>query len=693
MISAYFNNLLTSFSYLVLMKNRIYGLLLLGLSFVNPSSGALAIIAYVSLIIFGKLIGMSREQLVNSMFSYNSLLVGLSMGFMFELSLLSIVFTVIASFFTLLLSFSLQTFFSYYLRVPILNLPFTITATLVYLSSIRYGNLYVINQSHLTVLNVESFPLWLSGLLKATGDILFLPYDLFGIIILLTMLVFSRINFFLMITGYYAGTLFLAILKGSSYVAFTDIYSFNFILIALALGGLFLIPSVKSYCIAFAGVLISVFVLDAMNILWASYGIPAFTFPFAIVVPLMLYVLTISKFRFVTTTYLQSPEQNLEHYVNYYTRFNTVLPQPQLPFSGEWSVYQPFNGEWTHKGIWSYAVDFNIQDRSTGLSFRTDGKRVEDYYCYGKPVVSPVSGRIVEVIDDCEDNPPGVIDDQNNWGNFVIIFSDWGYYAELSHFVRGSIIVRPGEYVVQGQLIGKCGNSGYSPEPHIHLQCQYLAHIGAPTVPFTFSNCILNECCMFGNVLELKKGQTVRSVTRSKAMERKVRFILGDNLSFSVSRNGASPVTMNFTVRMADDGSYYLDDLERAGARLFFSNRDGVFCFYRHEGPAYSPLRFIFLALPRMPLTDENIWWQDDVNYLLANPGGMLFTFLKSFNQRLCKAGGIYKMKDGAVEGKITVSQHRKRISIDTRVEFDPVKGFSRIEVKTPRMQYVLTRK
>lgn len=389
MIVKYFSNLFTSFSYLVLCRDSIFGIILFLLTLFNPSSCVLSLVAFGSLLLIGRLIGLSKENLLSEMYTYNSLLVGLSMGSLFEVTFLSILFTIIASFFTLLLSIAIHSAFSYYLRLPVLNLPFIITATLVYLSSIRYGNLYIDNSLKHADLNFSVLPLWLSGLLKATGVILFLPYDIVGLAILISMLVFSRINFFLAVAGYYCGTLLLTFLKGSSYTAFTDLYSFNFILISLALGGLFLIPSIKSYIIAFSGVLVSVFVLDAVDILWSSYGIPAFAFPFVIVVMLVLYVLIINRSPLVTTTFLNSPERNLEHFVDYTSRFNQILPQPNLPFSGEWSVYQPFFGEWTHKGVWAYGIDFVITD-ADGKTFRTEGRNLEDYYSYKKPVLSPV---------------------------------------------------------------------------------------------------------------------------------------------------------------------------------------------------------------------------------------------------------------------------------------------------------------
>ncbi len=40
----------------------------------------------------------------------------------------------------------------------------------------------------------------------------------------------------------------------------------------------------------------------------------------------------------------------------------------------------------------------------------------------------------------------------------------------LCHLQRASIVVRPGQHVVAGDLIACCGNSGNSTEPHLHVQ-------------------------------------------------------------------------------------------------------------------------------------------------------------------------------------------------------------------------------
>lgn len=55
-------------------------------------------------------------------------------------------------------------------------------------------------------------------------------------------------------------------------------------------------------------------------------------------------------------------------------------------------------------------------------------------------------------------------------GNYVIIKHENGEYSMLAHFKQSSILVKEGQKVMQGEIIGLCGNSGNSSEAHIHFQ-------------------------------------------------------------------------------------------------------------------------------------------------------------------------------------------------------------------------------
>ena len=56
-------------------------------------------------------------------------------------------------------------------------------------------------------------------------------------------------------------------------------------------------------------------------------------------------------------------------------------------------------------------------------------------------------------------------------GNHVVIATDErGPYILLAHLQKGSITVSAGDQVLEGAVVGGCGNSGNSTEPHVDLQ-------------------------------------------------------------------------------------------------------------------------------------------------------------------------------------------------------------------------------
>jgi hypothetical protein len=155
-----------------------------------------------------------------------------------------------------------------------------------------------------------------------------------------------------------------------------------------------------------------------------------------------------------------------------------------LPFQGIWKVANGgVSPETSHS--WNinsqrYAYDLLMTDE-TGRSFSGEGKDLKDYYCFGAPILSPAAGTVVRVQDGIRDYP-GVGDYSIDWktrdlrGNFVVIRHAQGEYSLLAHLQKGSIIVKIGDDVTPGQVIAKCGNSGYSTEPHLHFQLQDSAN-------------------------------------------------------------------------------------------------------------------------------------------------------------------------------------------------------------------------
>jgi len=78
-------------------------------------------------------------------------------------------------------------------------------------------------------------------------------------------------------------------------------------------------------------------------------------------------------------------------------------------------------------------------------------------------------------------------------GNTVIIKTQNNEYLFFAHFKQHSIKVQQGQKVKQGQLLGLCGNSGNSSEPHLHFHIQNVEDMNIATgVKCYFDKIIVN---------------------------------------------------------------------------------------------------------------------------------------------------------------------------------------------------------
>jgi hypothetical protein len=177
-----------------------------------------------------------------------------------------------------------------------------------------------------------------------------------------------------------------------------------------------------------------------------------------------------------------------------------------LPVEGEWTVV--WGGRTLAENYHSfttdqrYAIDLTITIE--GREHRGDGKRNEDYFCFGRPVRAPAAGRVVIAADGIPDNEPGRKNFVHPFGNHVVLDHGNGEFSILAHFQKGSVLPSAGSRVEAGELLGRCGNSGSSNAPHVHYHLQ-----GGPTpgkgkgLPASFEDYLANG-------EEVTRGEPVR---------------------------------------------------------------------------------------------------------------------------------------------------------------------------------------
>jgi murein DD-endopeptidase MepM/ murein hydrolase activator NlpD len=93
------------------------------------------------------------------------------------------------------------------------------------------------------------------------------------------------------------------------------------------------------------------------------------------------------------------------------------------------------------------------------------------------------------VVSNLADNPIGETDSENLAGNYISIDIGNNRFVILAHLQKESVLVNVGDSVHAGQRIAKCGNSGNTSQPHLHLQVQNVPEIladDALTYPMLF---------------------------------------------------------------------------------------------------------------------------------------------------------------------------------------------------------------
>ncbi len=141
-----------------------------------------------------------------------------------------------------------------------------------------------------------------------------------------------------------------------------------------------------------------------------------------------------------------------------------------------------------------FAIDW--KRTSDAGSFSTgDRTKNESYADYGEKIYAVANGTVVSTLNTQDANAPGVLPAsdptlaakitlENVDGNNIILNIGGGIYAMYAHLIKGSLLVKPGDKVKQGQVIARLGNTGNSNASHLHFQLQtrpsILAGDGVP---------------------------------------------------------------------------------------------------------------------------------------------------------------------------------------------------------------------
>jgi hypothetical protein len=311
---------------------------------------------------------------------------------------------------------------------------------------------------------------------------------------------------------------------------------------------------------------------------------------------------------------VQSPERTLEEVRLASARLGDASSVGLMPpFMGEWQVSQGRNGEHTHSGIWRDALDFIVTEN--GRSFDGSGAAQENYFCFGLPVVSPCYGQVVSIENGVPDNAPGAVNLRENWGNFILIHLHQGPYVLLAHLRQHSVTVNVGDWLRPGQALGYCGNSGRSPQPHLHLSVVKNAVPEAETQPFHLTGTLLrheHEGAAFRLWANPALGDRVTAAWSGAV--RPLALKVGSGLAYRVRTNEGAWQTWRITPRLSLDGRFRL--VSDSGAGCWCEENGAVFACYGSASHQWNGARDLYfdlwlLATGCTPASEQAAQWRD----------------------------------------------------------------------------------
>ncbi len=622
--------------------HRGFGLALVAISFLDPAVGLSGLAAVVLAQVLARVAGFDRLGCPDGLLTYNPLMVGWVLGVYFRLTPSFWVLHAVAVLLTLLLAVWLRGRLAAR-GLPFLSLPFLLATWALLLGARKFSALTLKARelasaagpsaegrdpgalaSALTAAQESLQEALHSGFLeiyfKSLGAIAFQYNLLAGMALALALAAVSRISLVYSLVGYTVGYGFYRWMEGDFSQLVYSYIGFNYLLTAIALGGFFVVAGRASLLLVAGLIPVIALLISALDTVFAAWSLPLYALPFNLVVLLTLSALgmrAVAGAPALVTEQRFRPEANLYRHRARQRRFGKDPGLAlTLPVLGRWFVSQGHEGRPTHRGAWRHAWDLDVRG-DDGRTWREPGASPADYHCHGLPVTAPADGWVVAAEDGIPDNAIGAVDLEHNWGNTLVLQHSPYCFSQLSHLLEGSLAVRPGAFVRRGEVLARCGSSGRSPEPHLHLQFQATGQVGARTLDLPLAHYLSWE----GDTPRLRllsvprHGETVSTVKADAVLREAFTWAPGRRWTVrgwawraadgsGPSAEGPRRAADRTETWVADTDAWNNPHLYRAEDRaaLWYAFDGALFTALNYTGPRRGLLYRFYLAAQRLVL-------------------------------------------------------------------------------------------
>ena len=110
--------------------------------------------------------------------------------------------------------------------------------------------------------------------------------------------------------------------------------------------------------------------------------------------------------------------------------------------------------------------------------------------------------------------------------------------------------MRKGDFIKQGDMVALCGNSGRSPEPHLHFQVQTTSLQGAKTLEYPFAYYLqkINESYRLKSFTVPSEGDVISNVSTNPLLKEAFDFQPGMILKFKYKEEKSEEKTASWEV-------------------------------------------------------------------------------------------------------------------------------------------------
>ncbi|GCF07109.1 urea transporter [Dictyobacter arantiisoli] len=314
-LMSFVDTLLRGCGQVMFQNNPLTGLLILIGIFVNSSLlGITGIIGLVVSTLTALVLRADRSVIRAGLFGFNGILTGIGIAFFLNWNAMLLVYICIASILSSIVMMALSNLLGDR-DIPALTAPFVITTWLFLFAVFLFSRLEPSQAIQPALLkpgmsvqtDLRPFPTTLIGsgntplnlveaFFRGIGEVFFQDNLITGVIFLVAILINSRISALFAALGSLVGLLSgLFLLGGNGYWAYHGLYSFNAVLCAIAIGGVFYVLTWQSALYALFCALIATIITASISVLLSPFGMPTLTAPF--VLTTWLFILPKAGFR------------------------------------------------------------------------------------------------------------------------------------------------------------------------------------------------------------------------------------------------------------------------------------------------------------------------------------------------------------------------------------------------------------